>query len=269
MKTIAHISDLHFGTEDVIVADALLKDIQSLKPSVAVISGDLTQRARTKQFEFASAYLKKIPFPRIVVPGNHDIPLFDIFRRIFSPLRRYKKIITDEMLPVYEDDEMLIAGINTSRNYLWRAGSISDEQIGCLRDIFCKRSLSVFKVLVAHHPFIPPPDDPGKKLVSNASKALEALEECGLDLMLAGHLHQGYSGTLEAYYPKPERTMVAAQAGTAISKRRRGELNSYNLITVHEKSFSIEVRNFESGKFAARDSTSFIYEDSRRIWKAA
>lgn len=81
MKVIAHISDLHFGTEDTNVAEALVKKLHEDKPALVIISGDLTQRARTNQFKAAKEYLNKLPKPYLVIPGNHDIPLFDIFRR--------------------------------------------------------------------------------------------------------------------------------------------------------------------------------------------
>jgi 3',5'-cyclic AMP phosphodiesterase CpdA len=267
MKKIIHISDLHFGTEEVITGEALLNDIDSLDPDLVIISGDLTQRARRRQFEHAAAFLDRIEFPKIVVPGNHDIPLFDIFTRFVSPLERYKKYITDDLFPVYEDDEMAVMGINTSRNYVWKSGSISDEQIEKVIEFFSGRSFDVFKILVAHHPFIPPPDDPSEKLVKNSTKALAEMNKCGLDLMLSGHLHKGYSGTLEAYYPDFERAMIAAQAGTAISRRRRGEMNSYNYIILDGDTLTIEVRNFISGEFRSSDSKSFHFENDQRIWK--
>src|SRR4051812_2795481 len=104
MKTIAHISDLHFGRVDERVAEGLLADLRAIAPNLVVISGDLTQRARSSQFEQARSYLDKILFPQLVIPGNHDIPLFDLIRRFFSPLTRYKKYISDNLSPEYIDD---------------------------------------------------------------------------------------------------------------------------------------------------------------------
>ena len=92
MRTIAHISDIHFGRIDPPIVEAIVADISSMSPSLVVISGDLTQRARAGQFRDAAAFLARLPKPQLVVPGNHDIPLFDVFSRFFSPLGNYRKI---------------------------------------------------------------------------------------------------------------------------------------------------------------------------------
>ena len=104
MKILAHISDLHFGTEDAKVAEALIRDLNQVAISLLIISGDLTQRARKKQFLKASRYLDKLPKPQLVIPGNHDIPLFDLFRRIFMPLTRYRKYINSNLNPLYNEE---------------------------------------------------------------------------------------------------------------------------------------------------------------------
>src|SRR5438552_3952786 len=116
MRILAHISDLHFGRTDAIVAEGLLKDIDTQKPDLIVVSGDLTQRARSLQFEEAKEYLARLHYPQLIVPGNHDIPLFDIFRRFFFPLTRYKKYITEDTTPEFIDEEIAVYGINTARS---------------------------------------------------------------------------------------------------------------------------------------------------------
>ena len=118
MKTIAHLSDLHFGTEDPELALALLHDLRELDPSLVVVSGDLTQRARTREFEAAAAWLGQIQSPKLVIPGNHDIPLFDIIRRFAMPLNRFGTHISEDLNPFYEDQEMALLGINTARSRL-------------------------------------------------------------------------------------------------------------------------------------------------------
>src|SRR3954471_16734760 len=99
MRTIAHISDLHFGRLDRPVAEGLVADLARHKPDLLVVSGDFTQRARERQFAAAAAYLKRLPTPQLVVPGNHDVPLFDVIRRIFFPLARYRRLISRDLRP--------------------------------------------------------------------------------------------------------------------------------------------------------------------------
>ncbi|HYE21280.1 MAG TPA: metallophosphoesterase, partial [Tepidisphaeraceae bacterium] len=129
MPVIAHISDLHFGAEDSAAAEALLADLNAVTPELVINSGDLTMRARGAQFAAARAYLDRIKFPQLTVPGNHDVPLYDVFRRFLSPLGRYKKYITSDLAPTFATPEMVVMGVNTARSLTWKNGRISPEQI--------------------------------------------------------------------------------------------------------------------------------------------
>src|SRR5579862_6770151 len=116
MRTIAHVSDLHFGKLDHPVAEGLIEDLKRNNPSLLVVSGDFTQRARRWQYEQAAAYLKRLPEPRLVVPGNHDVPIF-FLNRIFFPLKRYIQYITSDLFPVYQDSELFVLGVSTARSF--------------------------------------------------------------------------------------------------------------------------------------------------------
>lgn len=269
MKLIAHISDLHFGAEDPIVAAGLLADIQRLAPALVIISGDLTQRARSAQFRAARDYLEKIPFPRLTIPGNHDVPLYDVIRRFFAPLKRYCRFIDPCLDPWYRDDKVAVLGLNTARSLTWKSGRISMEQIALIRARFRSAPAACFKVLVTHHPFIPPPGDEsaGIDLVGRAALALPVIDECAIDLLLAGHLHHGYTGDVRAYYPATKRSIVVAQAGTAISHRIRREPNAYNAIFLQDDTIEIAVRTWSDGAF--RESTRIAYHLVSEEWRLA
>jgi 3',5'-cyclic AMP phosphodiesterase CpdA len=250
MRTLAHLSDLHFGTERPEVADALAADVQAHAPALTIVSGDLTQRARTSQVVAAREYLARLPRPQLVVPGNHDVPLFDVFRRFLSPLTRYCRFIAADLDPTFEDDEIVVAGLNTARSFTWKNGRISVEQIDELRTWLEGGGLRV-KIVVTHHPFLPPPGDVGIDLVGRAAQAIEVLDACNVDLLLAGHLHRGYAGDIRTHYPAARRAIIAIQAATAISHRmREGEANAYNLLTVERKKIGIEVRAWDGRAFS-------------------
>jgi 3',5'-cyclic AMP phosphodiesterase CpdA len=260
VRTIAHISDLHFGTEDPRLAEALLHDLAEAAPSVVAVSGDLTQRARSRQFEAARAFLARLPAPRVVVPGNHDIPLFDVARRFLAPLARYHRYIDAEADPFYVDEEIALQGINTARSNTWKDGRVSERQILGLRARLCALPRGLFKVMVSHHPFAPPPRDPAPPLVGRGLRALEAAADCGVELLLAGHLHEGYTADVRATHVSLARSMIVAQAGTALSRRRRGEPNAYNLVTVDPPRLGVQVRAWTGRRFEAAAATEYRKE---------
>jgi 3',5'-cyclic AMP phosphodiesterase CpdA len=257
MRTIAHISDVHFGTENPAAVEGLLSDLQTIRPNLVAVSGDLTQRARRSEFAAARAFLERIPFPRLVVPGNHDIPLYDVGRRFLRPLHRFRRYITPELAPRYVDEEMAVLGINTARSATWKNGRISLEQIRNLKGLLCPLPPSLFRVIVTHHPFLPPPNLPMPALVGRGPMALQMLQACGADLLLAGHLHVGYSGDMRSYDVKVKRSILVAQAGTALSSRQRGEANAYNKITIEQARVTIDVRQWDGTKFASKVATRY------------
>jgi 3',5'-cyclic AMP phosphodiesterase CpdA len=259
-RTIAHISDLHFGRVEPSIADALLRELHAARPSIVVVSGDFTQRARRNQYRAAAVYLRQLPTPQIVVPGNHDIPLFDVVRRFLFPLTRYRRFISENLQPLWTDGELLVLGINTARSFTRTGGHITPRQLELARQQLGKSGDGLFKVVVTHHPFIPAPDKRPKDIVIGAQEALETFESCGVNLLLSGHLHLSYCGDLCVSYPTMRRSMIAVQAGTATSTRRREEPNEYNLITIRDRHVEIEARSWDGQGFGTvvKSEYSFV-----------
>ncbi len=259
MRRLAHISDLHFGADDRVVAQGLLVDLERVAPELVVVSGDLTQRARAGQFRAAAEYLKRILAPQLVVPGNHDIPLYNVAARFGWPLRGYVRHITGDLAPTFVDDELAVAGVNTARSNTWKDGRISLAQIEKLRQFFCDQGERKLKILAAHHPFIPPVANQSAALVGGAQRALRTLEACGCRVILAGHLHLAYAGDVRPHHVELEKSVLVIQAGTAISHRRRDESNAYNLLTIDGHALRLEVRAWNGREFASRGAERFAY----------
>ncbi len=258
MRTIAHISDLHFNRIDPRIAEALIDDLHRHPPSLLVVSGDLTQRARRRHYQAAARYLTRLPRPQLIVPGNHDVPLFDVFRRFLFPFTRYRRYITPALNPVYQDEELLVLGINTARSLTWKEGRISPQQLCDARDHLAAASPDAFKVIVTHHPFLPVPGEPRTVLVGHAAKSLAVFETQRVDLLLSGHLHLGYAGDVRSHHTAVTRSILSMQAGTAIStRRRRNEPNSYNHITIDRDHVTLSVRAWDGQGFARQSQVQY------------
>ena len=229
MRTVLHLSDVHFGRVDHGILASFLETVQSIRPDLVVVSGDLTQRALPDQFQAAREFLAMLPKPQIVVPGNHDVPLHNLAARLYRPLTNYRRYITDDLHPFYSDSEIAVLGINTARALIWKNGRINPRQVARIQADFCNIGTGVTKVLVTHHPFDLPEHYTAGDLVGRARLAMKAIADCGIDLLLAGHFHIGHAGHTAVRYKTPGHSAIFVQAGT-LSTRGRGEPNSFNAI---------------------------------------
>jgi 3',5'-cyclic AMP phosphodiesterase CpdA len=240
MRTLVHLSDLHFGRVDPELLEPLRDLVHRIAPTVVVISGDLTQRAKSEEFEAAGAWIDTLPGPQIIVPGNHDISLYNVFRRFALPLARYKRYITDDLDPVYIDEEIAVLGVNTARSLTFKDGRVNKEQVAKIRETLDKLDPSITRVVVTHHPFDLPEGRKEDELIDRAQMAMEAFAECGVDLLMAGHLHQSHAGNTQARYKISEFAALVVQAGTATSTRGRGEVNSFNVIRTEADKIEVD-----------------------------
>lgn len=262
MRTIAQISDLHFGAHEPATVEHLYDALVAARPDLIVVSGDLTQRARRGQFRAADAFLRRLEaagFPLVVVPGNHDIPLYDILRRLFSPLARYCRIVARGRSSTYRDAEIAVLGLTSAHGLTIKDGRLTDAQIGEISAAFADAGPDVIKLLVTHHPLVPLPGDGEgeiEKALRGADRALAAVKAAHVHMIMAGHNH-AHSVSVGGPQLSTDPQVLVVQAGTATSYRRRGTPNSFNLLKIAPGRLIADEMTAEGGPFTCRRSASF------------
>jgi 3',5'-cyclic AMP phosphodiesterase CpdA len=227
MSVLLHLSDTHFGTERPQVIEALLALAARERPELAVLSGDITQRARPAQFRAAKAFVERLGAPVLAVPGNHDIALFDLWARALQPYARYASAFGADLEPVYASRDLLVVGVNTTRAWRHKEGEVSRLQIERVAALLRKARPQQLRVVVVHQPAAVCRPEDRRHLLRGHHAALRAWSAAGADLVLGGHIHLPY--TLAP--PGLARRLWVAQAGTAVSKRTRpGVPNSVNIV---------------------------------------
>ncbi|TWG83367.1 3',5'-cyclic AMP phosphodiesterase CpdA [Cupriavidus gilardii J11] len=228
MSCILHISDTHFGTEQAPVVDAVLKLAHDLRPELVVLSGDVTQRARRGQFAGARAFLSRLGLPTLVIPGNHDIPLFNVAARLFSPYGGYRRAMGDELEPVFSNERVLAIGVNTTRPSRHKNGEVSRGQIERVCARLRQARPDQLRMVVVHQPVRAIVESDMGNLLIGRDAAVAAWVDAGMDVVLGGHIHLPYVMPLQT---GSARRAWAVQAGTAVSSRLRGAIpNSVNVI---------------------------------------
>ena len=262
MRTIVHLSDLHFGRLDARLVEPLLAAIRGLSPELVAISGDLTQRARRSQFADARTFLRALDCPHLVVPGNHDVPLYDVARRFLRPLGRYKAFISGDLEPVYVDEEIAVTGLNSARALTFGRGRLNARQIGQAAERLRRVDPHLIKIVVTHHPFDLPDAYGAEHLVGRAKAAMAQFAEVGADLFLAGHLHVSHIGRTAERYKIAGHSALVVQAGT-ISARLRGEPNSFNVLRLDRPNISVTRCTWDETRqiFAAGTARTFRHGD--------
>ena len=264
MRTIVHLSDLHFGRVDAALLDPLVDAVITARPDLVAVSGDLTQRARNVQFREARAFLDRLPTPQIVVPGNHDIPLYDVLRRFAAPLRRFRRHISGDLAPFYRDDMMAVIGINTARSLTFKNGRINAHQVALVARCFAGLPASILRIVVTHHPFDLPGKGEENDIVGRSTSAMHAFAECRVDLFLSGHMHKSHIGNSTERYAIEGHSALIVHAGTASSTRGRGESNAFNVIRIERARIDVETWSWQpdSNAFDMQQTATYRKRDS-------
>lgn len=265
MSVLLHLSDTHFGTEQTPVTDALLRLAREIRPDIAVLSGDVTQRARYHQFAAARRFMDSLTTPvKLVIPGNHDIPLYNVAARLFSPYGNYCKAFGPALEPRFAGDDLLVLCLNTTRPWRHKDGELSKKQIQQVSRQLMSATPQQLRIVVMHQPMQVVSDTDRVNLLHGRREAGNHWTAAGVDLILSGHIHYPYVRMLHGHEAGRARPVWIISAGTAVSRRvRRGHPNSVNLIRydASEMPRKCVVERFD---YEAQ-SASFVLADTSRL----
>jgi 3',5'-cyclic AMP phosphodiesterase CpdA len=237
MTNIVQISDTHFGTEQAPVVKALENHVREHGADLLVFSGDITQRARRGQFAAAQAFVQRLQghgiAETLVIPGNHDIPLYNLFARFLTPYRNFRRHFGANLEPIYEDAKMLVIGLNTTHPRRHKDGLITPAQVERVAQRLEQSDPRKLRIVVAHQPFGAMVQSDLRNLQHGAEAALQRWSRHGLDLVMGGHIHLPYVLPLSKQYADLQREIWMVQSGTTLSSRLRGTSpNSFNQLKI-------------------------------------
>jgi 3',5'-cyclic AMP phosphodiesterase CpdA len=268
MRRILHISDVHFGPPHLpAVAAGVLRLVEDRQPDLVALSGDLTQRAKPDQFRQARAWVDRLGVPNVTVPGNHDVPLYRFWERFLSPYGAYRSHFEGDLEPVYRDGQLLAVGVNTAYGWTFTGGRLRLSRLLELAELIDAAPDDLFKVVIAHHHLIPPPNFGSQRVSINAWEAVDLFSEIGVDLVLSGHHHQTYIGSSEEFYPRGRAPVVILHSGTTTSSRGRGgerDKNSCNWIEIGPESMVVSHLRWHPKLDRFAEHSRHLYPRQRR-----
>lgn len=270
MRTLVHLSDLHFGRIDPAIIEPLRRAVVEQKPDLVAISGDFTQRARRSQFAAARAFIASLDVRTLVVPGNHDIPLFDVVSRLFAPLDYYRRYISSDLDPEYLDEEMIVLGVNTARALVFPFGDgrISEHQVDHIVRRLATIPAPILRVIVTHHPFDLPPGVQERRLVGRNAMAMARLTEANADLFLSGHLHISHVSHAVDRYEIAGHSALIVQAGTVSTRGRGGQQPSFNVLRLQRPDIELSRYSWDNSAVGFTSELVGRYRHDARGWHA-
>lgn len=232
MTVVLQVSDTHFGTERAVALAALERLSEALRPDLLLVTGDITQRARPHQFASARAYFDSLRVPQqLVLPGNHDIPLYALWDRVLNPYGRYRRAFGPALEGVVDRDDLLLIGLNTTRAHRHKHGEVSQEQVDRVAARMAAARPGQVRLVAVHQPVAATNPTDVNNLLRGHERAVRAWSQAGVDGVMGGHVHLPYVVPLRHRWPELPHPMWAVQAGTALSSRVRGGIsNSVNVI---------------------------------------
>lgn len=264
MPALLHVSDVHFGPKHLpAAAAAVTRLVADARPDVVVVSGDLTQRAKPAQFRAARAWVEALAAPVVFTPGNHDVPLWRAWERLFAPFGAWRRWFWPELDRDHTGAGLALVAVNTAHAWTTKHGRVRAADVVSARARLERAPAAATRILVAHHPLAAGPELGDEPVARRGRRLLEAAAAAGTELVLSGHLHRSFAIPAERQLGVAGPLVV--HCGTTTSTRGRGEetgRNSLHWIEIDERRIGVERRLFDAG--AERFVTAAAVERTRR-----
>jgi 3',5'-cyclic AMP phosphodiesterase CpdA len=250
MKLI-QVSDIHFGGENHEAVEAAAAWIVAAAPDLVIAAGDLTLDGKVPEFDAAAAWLKRLPDPMIVTPGNHDTPFVgpaELFERLTRAWGRFKDRFGDEDGAAWRGPGVTVVSLNTARaaqiRWNWSKGAVSRSQIRRVVRELEAAPAGDLKVVVCHHPLMEILGGPMTAKVRGGVDAANRFVQAGADVILSGHIHLPFVTAI----PFGDGKTRGVGSGT-LSHRERGAAPGFNVIEVEPGCVRVAAMAYERGKF--------------------
>lgn len=262
MTRVLHLSDLHFGFHRASLVGPLLDRVNAARADLVVVTGDLTHRGRPEQFEEAASFLASITAPLMAVPGNHDVPLYNIPVRFLRPFADYDEHVSPDRAPTGAAGWARVHGVNSVDPFAWQRGVVHRDDID---RVTASLDAQAVNIVALHHPLQQMPEV-DKELARRAPEALTRFEEAGVRVVLSGHLHLWFAGELLALgHPH----VLQVQAGTALCDRLDDRQNEFAVLDIDGDNLRIERHIAPMDELGFRPPEMLDFSYGSQGWTAA
>ena len=249
MRRILQFSDIHFGCEHRHACDAALDYAHANNPDLVLITGDITQQGYPDEFAAAGDWIRRMPDPRFVIVGNHDVPYWSLTARLFHPWKAFERATGH---PAHDHQflspDLMVRGVVTARGWQarpnWSKGVIDLDQTRKAAEALRQAPVGALRVLACHHPLVEMIGTPMTGDVKRGDEAALIFAEAGVDIITTGHVHVPFALPINL----GDACSYAIGCGT-LSHRERGTPPSFNQIEWDSREIIVTAMAWTGARF--------------------
>ena len=255
LRCLVHLSDLHLPADDPAQVRHLIAAVKSLDPDLIIVTGDITRHGSLREFKAGLEFMQALPYPAMVLPGNHDVPYLNLLLRIFRPFQRLASYFPG--VYVQNDESFMLARLTTAAGFQWRLdwslGRVSLREIEKASELMRNEATAKWRIIASHHPLYPDSNDLYRSQTVRAQIALEQLVQAGADVFLHGHLHRQRAEAVTV----AGRQVLMIGASTALGDRERGQPSGFNALLIDGNALRLIPYGWVNGDYAPQAERVF------------